>query len=84
MLTSEWQDIVLNAVALAFVLEVDDLVAQVFLTEKPPERPFRIASSYEAPARRVEDPPSDMWENDLLAAGTRPSEASLTKVVLDG
>ena len=38
--TASLSDIVLNAVALAFVLEVDDLVAQVFLTEKPPERPL--------------------------------------------
>lgn len=30
------QDIVLNAVALAFVLDVDDLLAYVLLTEKPP------------------------------------------------
>ena len=30
------QDIVLNCLALAFVLDVDELVAQVLLTEKPP------------------------------------------------
>lgn len=32
--TSSLSDIVLNAVALAFVLEVDELVANVLLTEK--------------------------------------------------